>query len=144
MHGGGGWGALALVVGTVLVFFTFLLSLKLGTRNITKADTIVLIAALFAVVVWWQLKNPLLAVMMVSLIDVVGYFPSFRKTFHEPWSETVVSWLAFSGTNVLSPLALGEYNVLTMTYLIAITTANLGLVMISISRRKVVLRPKAR
>lgn len=87
-HGKGGWGVLPLLVGTMLVFTVFLLSLKYGTKNITRADTIILIAALLAIVIWWQLHNPLLAVVMVTLIDVAGYAPSLRKTFEEPWSET--------------------------------------------------------
>ncbi len=137
-YGGGGWGALTLTMGTVLVFFVFLLSLKLGTRNVTKVDTTILIAALLAIVVWWQLRNPLLAVIMVSVIDVIGYFPSLRKTFAEPWTETPVSWLMFALTNILSMLALSEYNFLTLAYLVAITAANICLLTICLVRRRVV------
>jgi hypothetical protein len=54
-----------------------LLSLKYGTRNITRSDTIILILALAAVFVWVQLDNPLLAVIMVTLIDLAGYVPSW-------------------------------------------------------------------
>lgn len=74
---GGGLGAIALTVGTICVFMVMLLSLKYGTRNITRSDTIILILALAAVFVWVQLDNPLLAVIMVTLIDLAGYVPSW-------------------------------------------------------------------
>src|SRR5262245_28245295 len=77
-RGHGGCVALPIGSGTFLVFVTFLLSFKYGTKNITRSDAVTLIAALGAVVVWWQLKNPLAAVLMVSLIDVIGYIPSVR------------------------------------------------------------------
>ncbi len=118
--------------------FCFLLSLKYGTKNITKGDTVVLIAAFLAIIVWWQLHNPLLAVFMVSAIDVLGYLPSFRKTFAEPWTETPVSWAIFSLANIINILALSEYNFLTLTYLVAITAANLILLTICLARRRVV------
>ena len=138
IYGDGGWGAVALIVGTAFVFLIFLLSFKYGTRNITKGDTIVLIAALSAIVVWWQLESPLLAVFMVSIIDVLGYIPSFRKTFEEPWTEPPVPWAIFSLSNLFTILALKEYNLLTLTYVFAITSANLILLTICLIRRRVV------
>src|SRR3989344_9392966 len=70
-YGGGGWGALNLTVGLFFVVAVFLFSLKYGTKNITKSDTVILIAALSAIVVWWQLDKPLVSVLMVSAIDVI-------------------------------------------------------------------------
>ena len=52
-------GGLELVIGTIFVFIVFLFSLKYGTKNITKSDTAVLITAFLAVLVWWQLHQPL-------------------------------------------------------------------------------------
>lgn len=138
--GGGGWGTLSLAIGVIFSFFVFLLSLKYGTRNITKSDTAVLIAALLAIVVWWQLDSPILAVLVVSVIDVLGYWPSFRKTYEEPWTETPISWAIFSVANVFNILAISEYNLLTLPYIIAITIANLVLLGICLMRRKVIPR----
>lgn len=140
-YGKGGWGALALASGTFLVFAVFLLSLKYGTRNITRGDTAILIAALLAIVAWWQLHQPLLAVAMASIIDFLGYLPSFRKTLEEPWTETPISWAVFSAANIFSIMALNQYNLLTLTYLITITVANTILLVICLTRRPMVPRP---
>lgn len=141
-YGGGGWGALNLTVGIVFAFVVFLFSIKYGTKNITKSDTVVLIAALLAILVWWQLDQPLISVIMVTVIDVVGYVPSFRKSYEEPWSETLTSWILFSVSNVFAMLALSQYNLLTLTYLVSISFANLMLFTICLVRRPYVPKLK--
>ncbi len=140
-YGSGGLGAIALVTGVFFGGIVFLASLKLGTRNITRSDTVVLIAAILAILVWWQLNNPLLAILMVSTIDVLGYIPTWRKSITEPWSETLWSWTAFSIANVFAILALTEYNLLTVSYLAAITVANMILVVICLFFRRRIPRP---
>ena len=142
IYGGGGIGAIELIIGTILVFLVFLFSLKYGSKNITKADTFVLFAALLAILVWWKLKNPLTAIFIVSLIDLLGCIPSFRKTFIEPWSETVLTWFGFALSNCFAILALHEYNFLTLTYITSLTIANLGLGILCLIRRPFVLKPR--
>ena len=141
-YGGGSWGALNLTVGTIFVIIIFLFSLKYGTKNITKSDTAILIAAFCAILVWWLLDQPFISVIMVSVIDVIGYIPSFRKSYHEPWSETLASWITFSASNIFAMLALNEYNFLTTTYLVAITFANISLFVFCFLRRSLVPKPK--
>ena len=140
-YGGGGWGALNLTIGTLFVIVVFLFSIKYGTKNITKSDTAILVAALSAIIIWWRLDQPLISVIMVSVIDVIGYVPSFRKSYQEPWSETLISWILFSASNTFAILALEEYNLLTVTYLAAITSANIALFLICFFRRKFVPKP---
>lgn len=135
-YGGGGWGGLNLALGTLMVVVVFLFSLKYGTKNITKSDTVVLIAAVGAIIVWWQLQQPVLAVLMVSAIDALGYIPSLRKSYQEPWSETIASWLMFAVSDIIALFALEAYNVLTMSYLITITAANILLFAVCMWRRK--------
>lgn len=141
LHGGGGWGSLNLIIGTFFVICIFLFSLKYGSKNITKGDSIILTIALCAVLAWWKLDNPVLAVIMVSIIDVLGYIPSFRKSYQEPWSETLISWVLFSISNILAVLALSEYNLLTVTYLAAITLANLSIFLLCFLRRFFIPKP---
>ena len=140
-YGGGGWGALNLTIGTLFVIVVFLFSIKYGTKNITKSDMAILVAALSAIIIWWRLDQPLISVIMVSMIDVIGYIPSFRKSYQEPWSETLISWILFSASNTFAILALEEYNLLTVTYLAAITSANIALFLLCFFRRKFFPKP---
>ena len=137
--GGGGIGAISLTMGTFLVFVIFFVSLKNGEKNITKSDTIVLIAALSAIAVWWFLDNPILAVLLVSIIDVSGYIPTFRKSYNNPWTENALSWGVFTLSNVFAILALANYNFLTLSYIIAISLANIILLIFLLIRRKQII-----
>lgn len=122
--GGGDVGAISMTIGTIIIFLIFLLSLKYGYRDISLSDKIILTVALIAIGIWVFLDNPILALLMVTGIDVIGYIPSIRKCFHEPGSETVLAWNAAIAANVFSLLALREYNFMTIGYLVPIFLLN--------------------
>jgi Ca2+/Na+ antiporter len=141
LYGQGGWAAaLNLAVGTCFVFVVLIFSLKNGTKNITTFDTIILISALCAIFVWWKLEQPVIALMMICTIDAIGYIPTYRKSYKDPWSETLWTWVGFGLGNIFSTIALLQYNFLTLAYLITIFIANLILVLICAIRRRKIKR----
>lgn len=135
-RGGARFGALCMIFGLIFVLAIILLSFKYGTKNIKKTDTIVFIAALFAILVWWQFKNPLLAVFVVSAIDGLGYIPTLRKSFEEPWSETLSFWLIMAIVDILIILSSDKYNFLTVTYMATLAAANTTVLLVCFIRRK--------
>lgn len=141
--GGGGYGALPLTVGTGLAFLVFFLSLQDGKSFITLSDSLVLAIALVAIGFWWFLEYAMLSVVLVSAIDVLGYVPTFRKSYFSPKTEHAMAWGLFALSNVFSLMALSAYNILTMTYIVALFFANAALfVFLVIRRRSVVKSPK--
>ena len=136
LYAGGKFGSIVMIVGMILVLWVLGLCFKHGTKNITKSDTVTLILALLAIVAWWQLKDPTISVIMVTAIDGLGYIPTFRKTYQEPYSETMFFWFIMAVVTLLSMLANAEYNFLTMFYLGVVTAANITVAMIILLRRK--------
>lgn len=136
IFGGGKSGGLSLIILTLIVLAVFLLSFKHGTRDISWSDKAVLTLALLAIVVWWQLDNPFLAVLMASAIDGAGYIPTIRKTLKDPWSETMFTWIVMVIAYLLTLAANSEYNFLTVTYLATISLANSIVIFICISGRR--------
>jgi hypothetical protein len=124
-----------------LVAVVFLLSFKYGTKNITRSDTGILVLALLAVVVWWQTNNPLYAVLMVTVIDALGYIPTLRKSWGEPYSETLSFWFTMILVTILTILSLSEYNLLTLTYLGMLVIANMVVLVFCGLRRRYVQKP---
>ena len=141
-YGGGGIGAIALTIGTILVITIFFLSFRQGEKNITQSDTVVLLLALLAIAVWWFLKSPLLSILMVTAIDVSGFIPTFRKSFNNPQSETLSTWLMFATSNICAIIALESYNLLTITYVTALAIAESVLVIFLLIRRKTISAKK--
>ena len=140
-YGGGGYGVLLLALWSVLTFLVFLLSFKYGTKNITKGDVTLLVLALLAILVWWQLNAPLLSILMVTAIDAFGYVPTIRKVLEEPWSESLPSWLLFTATGLIGLIALAQYNFLTVVYLAMSATLNTIVISICLFRRRAILKP---
>lgn len=140
-NGGGNYAVFSLGVGTILVGLVFLFALKYGTRNITRSDTVVLIAALLAIVVWWKLESPLLAVVMISIIDGLGFVPTFRKSFEEPWSETLSFWIIMALINALVIVSIEVYGLVTIIYPVTLLIANMGVWGICFFRRKLIPIP---
>jgi len=136
--GGGGYQMFSYLAGLVLVIGVFLLTLKYGTKNITRTDTALLGLALLAIVGWWQLNSLLLAVFAVSAIDALGYLPTLRKCYHEPWSETLSFWVLMICGNAFSMLSSAHYNALTLTYSATISIGNAIVCLLCLWRRKTV------
>jgi hypothetical protein len=141
LHGGGGITGYGWWMSTGIAFLVFLLSFRYGTKNITRSDTFVLAAAIIAILAWVGLHEPLLAVILATLIDFLGYIPTFRKSWTEPWREDLLAWVGFIIAPTLSFLSLTEYNFLTSTYVVMTILANLGLSLLLIVRRQAIPKP---
>ncbi len=125
LSGGSIYSSIGLFAGTFMVLIIVLLSLKYGTKDIRKIDIITLFAAFVAIYLWLGLENLLLSVVFVSIIDGLGYIPSFRKTFADPSSETLSFWVLISLSTLLTLLANTEFNLLTSLYLSVLLISNL-------------------
>lgn len=141
VKGGAGIGSLGLVMATVVVYFIFFLSIRYGTKNITKLDTILFSLALISVAILVITKNVLAATVLATTTDVIGYVPSIRKSFAEPWSETVSTWFGFFVLNLLAIAAIRSYNALSLTYITAITIGNLVIALVCVIRRRKIPKP---
>jgi len=137
-HGGGKFGAISLAAGTILVIAVFCITIKYGTKNITKGDAILLFVALLAIIVWWRMDDPLIAVLMVTGIDAIGFIFTFRKSFAEPWSETLSFWASMAMASVFLIVSTAQYNFLTVTYAAMLLMGNITVWMICFFRRRVV------
>lgn len=133
--GGGSLGAYSMAFGTALVLFVALLATQYGTQNITKSDTYILLLALSTIFIWWLTANAYLAVLLVTLIDSAGYIPTLRKTWAEPWSETVSFWIIMTMVSILTIFSFSEWNWLTVPYITTLAVLNLLVVTVCLLRR---------
>jgi ADP-ribose pyrophosphatase YjhB (NUDIX family) len=136
LYGGGRFGSISLIVGTILVLAILILSFRFGTKDITKADTASLFVALVAVVIWWIFNDPVISLLMVTIIDAIGFIPTIRKTHKDPQSETISFWVVMIVVDILSIVANAEYNFLTVTYLAMLAVGNLIVAVICLLGRK--------
>lgn len=133
---GAGPGAWSTGVVSVGCFVIALLALKKGEKRITKSDWACFLAALFAIPLWYFTSDPLWSVILVSIIDVLGYFPTARKSFHKPHEELIFTHFTGTVKYVFALMAIEHWSLTTWLYPAAISTANLFLVAMLVIRRR--------
>ena len=132
---GAGYGAWALAIGAMFCFVIFLLSFKYGTKNITKFDIACLLASFCAIAIYFFIANPVWAIITVALIDFVGFLPTFRKGYEEPFTETTSTFILSATANALSIIALQNYNLTTVLYLASLLITNSSFSIMILLRR---------
>jgi len=133
---GAGYGTLYGIAGGLVCYSVAFLSLKNGFKHIKKFDTFCLILALISMIIYVGLKNPLLAVVVATATNFIGFLPTLRKTLIDPSSETLATFLCGSTGAFLSILALQNYSLITSLYLINNTMTNSLLAAIIFFKKK--------
>lgn len=133
---GGGPGSWTTGIMAIITIGVLLLCFKYGTEDITLFDGVFLVAALVAIIPWWITKDPMLSVILATIIDVLAFFPTIRKTYNEPSSETLISYISNLIRHPLSIAALSVYSITTVIYPAALFVMNLILVLVIMTGRK--------
>jgi hypothetical protein len=80
------------VTCTLIAIFAFFI----GERDYKKSDWFALIACIIAIPLWRATQNPLIAILVIMMIDVLTYWPTIRKSYHNPQTEPPISY-GFAG-----------------------------------------------
>lgn len=108
------------------------LALKVGEKNITRSDWVCFWMAMAAIPLWLATHNPLWSVILVSIIDIIGFGPTFRKSWMKPWDEDWQVYILCSVKFALSLWALDNVTWITALYpvvMVVINTAFFGMLM---------------
>lgn len=116
VKGGGGPGSYVTLSSALVSVVIFVLALRNGDKDIKPLDTLFLVAALVAMGMWIFAEQPTISLILLILIEVFGFFPTYRKSWNKPYDETLITWVVNSLRYGLSLLALSTYNLLTLLY----------------------------
>lgn len=135
---GGGMGAYVTLLSGCVATCTACLALKFGDRDIKRSDWISFSLALLTIPIWMLTHNPLYAVLLVTFIDLFGFYPSFRKGYVKPWDEGAFLFGAVSIKFLLTFFALENVTWVTGLYPIALFVINGVFVIMLMYRRRIV------
>lgn len=143
--GGAGLGAiptiLSAIVNAVILFFCF----RFGTKDITPLDKICLGLSVAGITAFIVLHNrPLLALAIVTAAEITSFIPTFRKTYNDPYSESLPSYFLSLVKLVLILIALDTYNLLTASYSVLWIIVFLAFLAMVYQRRTQVKKHKTR
>jgi len=114
--GGAGSGAWATGFSAVVAFIIVAFALFKGEKQITRSDWITFIAALSAIPIWYVTKDPLYSVILITVIDALGFYPTFRKSWNKPQEELPLPWGLNSFKFLVALFALECFNWTTALY----------------------------
>lgn len=132
---GAGTGAWVTGFTMVICSVIALLALRRGEKRITLTDWISFLGALAAIPVWQMTADPFYAVLLVVLIDALGFYPTFRKSWRRPEEETLIAYALNGFAFSLSLFALHHLNWTTALYPAFVAVAN-GVFVIMVMARK--------
>ena len=135
---GAGIGAWPIGLSALITSYVALLSwMKSSDLSITPLDWACLLVALMAVPIWLVTSNPLWAVLILTVIDLVGFGPTVRKAYSRPHEERIWFFALGALRNVLAIAALEHYSATTVVFPAAVGIACLALAPFIALRRRV-------
>jgi len=138
LEGKGGVGAWPIGVSAVVtLFIAFLAYLKRADITIAKTDWLFFAVALSSLPLWYLTSNPLWAVVVLTIVDVLGFGPTLRKTYNLPYSESVLFYALIGVRNSLVLIALETYSMTTILFPAVITAACMSAITMILYRRRV-------
>lgn len=85
---------------------------------------------------WAITDSPLTAVILITIIDALGFAPTFRKAYHKPQEETMITFVLSAVKFVIAIAALSNYSTVTVLYPASLVLMNGLFVAMLIVRRK--------
>lgn len=137
----GGMGAWPIgISGVITIYVALLAYVKKSDSHITRTDWIFFIWAMASLPLWYFTTDPLWAVVILTAVDVIGFGPTARKAWRQPFEENLTFFMLFTARNVFAIAALEHYSLTTVLFPAVIAVTCLLLVLMVAYRRRLPLR----
>ena len=116
LSAGANW--LLVISGTYILAPTVIaiLSLKYGYGSFHKRDLWSLVVAALGIALWLLTDNPLMAILIVIVIDFAGFWLTLIKTWQAPHSETLITWQLNCLTAIVSLFSINTWSFAVVAY----------------------------
>lgn len=118
------------------------LSLKRGKRDITISDTVAAILSLVAIGFWLIADKPIISIILVVVADMLAFFPTVRKSWRQPYAETLSLYVTNTFRFFLALLAVENYTILSSLWFVAWAVMNGLFSVMLIARRNQIGKTK--
>ena len=135
---GGGVGAWPIgVSGGITIFVAITAYIKRTDVTITTTDWVFFISAMSSLPFWYFTSDPLWAVVILTTVDILGFGPTVRKSYSQPYSESLPFFTIVTVRNLIVILALENYSITTVLFPAAVAAACILLMVMIMYRRRV-------
>lgn len=133
---GAGPGAWAVGLGAIACAGVAVLSLRVGHLEIKRSDWVAFAGALLGIALWIVTDHALYAVALATAVNLIALYPTLRKSYAYPESESVSVWAIDVVRYGLSLFALAAFNLTTALFPAAIIVGNSAVVLTVLLRRR--------
>lgn len=140
LAGNGGAGTWATGFTAVVSFIIFGYAIVKGVRDFPLADWLALAGCVLALGLWALTNDPLTAIILVTIIDLLAFIPTFRKSYNKPYSEPAFTYALSAVKFGIALLALQELSAVTVLYPASLVITNgLFVAMLVVQRRRLLI-----
>jgi hypothetical protein len=112
----GHWSVIMTLVQMFGVATVFILSIKRGYGSLNKQEVISLAVAAVGLGLWAATDKPLLALLCVVAVDAAGSWLTVFKSYKDPDSETLSTWILDCVSSIFALIAIGSLNYTLILY----------------------------
>lgn len=135
--GGAGSGSFVTLAAAIMCMAVLLLVIFQKNKiKIIKTDAIFLILALIALGLWLIAKQLTFSVILLTTTDLFAFFPTIRKSWSKPYTETLLFYLLETFRFGLAIIALQKYSIVTSLYPVTWLSVEFLFAVMLIYRRK--------
>lgn len=117
--------ALAITLGELVCSVLLLyLALKYGVGGFSRSDKICYALLVVDIAVWLVSKNTLIALHLSILADTISFWPTLKKTWHHPETETALFFWGGTIAPIFSLLAQGTFAYQVIVFPLYLTIVN--------------------
>lgn len=135
---GAGYGAWTTGFSAFMCLMVALLSFRHGEKDITRGDWVAFVGGVLALPVWAVTHDAFWAIVIVTLIDLVAYYPTVRKAYHKPFEENYVVYMTDTLKWVPALMALDHVSLATLFFQMFSLVENGSVAALILWRRRIV------
>lgn len=136
--GGAGPAIWVTAAAGLLSFGVAILGLRLPNKDITRSDTVVAVLSIIAMVFWLGVDQPVIALILIIVADLLAFVPTVRKSWKNPYSETLSLYATNSLRFGLTLLAVENYTILSTLWFAVWVFVNAAFSIVIFMRRRYV------
>ena len=114
--GGAGIGSFTTLAAGLICLAVAVLGWFVGRRDISKWDWVAFVSAFALLPLWYVIEDPLMVVIIITLIDLIGYFPTWRKATLRPYEERSQTFFILSISSLFALFSLADTSLANMLY----------------------------
>lgn len=104
--------------------------------KITSSDKWCLAAALLSLALWLIAIKPIASTILITTVNFLALLPTFRKSWEEPFTETLFLYCFNGFRYILIFAAIQNYTIVTSLYIVSCFLTTVSFVSIILWRRK--------